>query len=377
MTRSSNPAVTLRAQPATVPLVRPFVTAVRRATELETVLVQAIDDDGRVGWGEAPISAVTKATTAGVMSSVHGPLQDLVADSDTVDHAEALRLLSRSPEPGAARMAVDCALHDLAAQRAGMPLFRYLGGDTARISTDMTLSVGEPAALSHATTQHIADGFDCIKVKLDATGDSVARMRAVREAAGPEVRLRVDANQAFTAEEAVRIITALEEADLGIDVIEQPVRADALEELAYVTRRVATPIMADESVWTLDDLHRLIDLQAADLVNIKLAKSGGILVAAQLARLASSAGLGMLVGCMIESTVGISAAASFAASLMGSTEPTTTAAGTVPQDLDGGLWVASSPVTGGARYEANLIELPDAPGLGISAAPVGQETVVR
>ncbi|GAB3539152.1 L-Ala-D/L-Glu epimerase [Arthrobacter tecti] len=376
MTRPSTPAVTLRAQPTTVPLVRPFVTAVRRATVLETVLVQATDDDGRVGWGEAPISAVTKATTAGVMRSVHGPLQDLVAHSNTADHAEALRLLSLSSESGAARMAVDCALHDLAAQRAGMPLYRYLGGRSARITTDMTLSVGDPATLSRATNQHVAEGFDCIKVKLDANGDPVTRMRAVREAAGPKVRLRVDANQAFTAEDAVRIITALEDADLGVEVIEQPVRADSLEDLAYVTRRVGIPIMADESVWTVDDLHKLIDLQAADLVNIKLAKSGGVFVATQLARLASSAGLGMLVGCMIESTVGISAAASFAASLTGSSEPST-AAGTVPQDLDGGLWVDSSPVAGGARYEANVIELPDAPGLGISAAPVGQETAVR
>nr|WP_280801333.1 dipeptide epimerase [Arthrobacter pigmenti] len=357
-------------------MVRPFVTAVRRATVLETVLVQATDDDGRIGWGEAPISAVTKATTAGVMRAVHGPLQDLVAHSDTADHAEALRLLSLSSESGAARMAVDCALHDLAAQRAGMPLYRYLGGRSARISTDMTLSVGNPATLSRATNQHVTGGFDCIKVKLDANGDPLARMRAVREAAGPQVRLRVDANQAFTAEDAVRIITTLEDADLGIEVIEQPVRSDSLEDLAYVTRRVGIPIMADESVWTVDDLHKLIDLQAADLVNIKLAKSGGIFVATQLARLASSAGLGMLVGCMIESTVGISAAASFAASLSGNGEPST-AAGTAPQDLDGGLWVGSSPVAGGARYEANVIELPDAPGLGISAAPVGQETAVR
>ncbi|WP_051479140.1 dipeptide epimerase [Arthrobacter sp. H5] len=369
------PGVTLRARAVTIPLVRPFITAVRRATVLETVLVQAMDDDGRSGWGEAPISAVTKVTTPGVVASVHGPLQDLVARSDTADHAEALSHVSLSSESSAARMAVDCALHDLAAQRHGSPLFRYLGGRSPRVFTDMTLSVDEPAALASETRQHTAHGFDCIKVKLDAGGDQVARMRAVRRAAGPHVRLRIDANQAFTPEEAVRVITALEDAGLNIDVFEQPVPAGVWEDLAYVTRRVNTPIMADESVWTVEDLHRLIDLQAADLVNIKLAKTGGVLPAMQLAQLASSAGLGVLVGCMIESTVGIGAAASFAASLTESTEPTT-AAHHIPQDLDGGLWVASSPVNGGARYDANVITLPERPGLGIFAA-AGQETALR
>ncbi len=355
------PALLLTAHPVTVPLVRPFVTAVRRTTVLESVLVEVRDADGHAGWGEAPISAVTGATTAGVIASVHGPLQALLQSDDGADDLSgALSRIAGSDERSAARMAVDCALHDLAARRAGLPLYRYLGGRHNRIRTDMTLSVDGPAALARAAAEHRAAGFDCVKVKLDAHGDPVAKLRAVRNAVGSDARVRIDANQAFTADEAIRFITALEDGGVDLELVEQPVPADDWDGLARVTSAVQTPILADESVWTVKDLHRLIDARAATMVNIKLAKTGGLTPALELAATARAAGIGVLVGCMMESGVGIGAAAAFASALAADS------GAEVPQDLDGGLWLRESPVEGGSSYSGSTIVLADAPGSGIT-----------
>ncbi|WP_201291422.1 dipeptide epimerase [Arthrobacter zhaoguopingii] len=351
----------LSAHAVTVPLVRPFITAVRRTTVLESVLVEVRDADGRSGWGEAPISAVTGATTAGVIASVHGPLQThLESDDGSDDLSAALSRIAGSAERSAARMAVDCALHDLAARRAGLPLYRYLGGRHNRILTDMTLSVDGPAALARAAAAHRAAGFDCVKVKLDAHGDPVAKLRAVRDAVGVDARVRIDANQAFTADEAIRFITALEDDGVDLELVEQPVPAGDWDGLARVTSNVRTPILADESVWTVKDLHRLIDAGAAAMVNIKLAKTGGLTPAMELAATAKAAGIGVLVGCMMESGVGIGAAAAFASALASESRAE------VPQDLDGGLWLRESPVEGGSRYSGSTIVLDDAPGTGIT-----------
>ena len=350
-----------------VPLLRPFTTAVRSATELETVLVELGDEDGRRGWGEAPVSRVTGATTAEVATAAEGSLSRMVIGRDVVGLPELAGQLSRSAELATARMAVDCALHDLAAQQAGLPLYRFLGGTSSSVTTDMTLSIDEPEALASAAAAHVVAGFRCIKVKLGALGDPVARAEAVREAVGPEVVLRVDANQAFSPEQAVDVIHAMEDAGLGLELVEQPVPAGDWGALAFVSSRVATPVMADESVWTLEDLRALIRFEAASMVNIKLAKTGGLHEAGKLVAEAREAGLGILIGCMLESTVGIGAAASLAAaSDLDSRVP-----GSNGQDLDGGLWLTGPPITGGAQYSGNAIVVSDAPGLGIEALAGG------
>jgi L-Ala-D/L-Glu epimerase len=357
---------TLIAHRVAVPLRQTFTTAVRSADVLETVIVEARDGDGRRGWGEAPISVVTKTTSSAVVASVEGPLQGLLAGAGAGDLDHALALVEQSREPSAARTAVDCALHDLAAQQAGLPLAAFLAGSStavrpARVLTDMTLSVGDAEALAATAVRHVAEGFDCLKIKLDASHDALAAMRAVRAAVGPATVLRVDANQAFTAEQAIALIRGFEDVGIGIELVEQPVAAADWTGLAKVGAAVETPIMADESVWTCADLDILLAHKAAPLVNIKLAKTGGLRHARRLADRAADAGLGVVVGCMLESTVGIGAAAAFATTLAAGAGPVSGA-----QDLDGGLWLAASPVRGGARYSAAEILLPQAPGQGIA-----------
>lgn len=375
----------LRAHRVRVPLVGHFTTAVRSATELETVLVEAVDSDGRSGWGEAPISRVTRLSTEQAVASIEGPLAALVLGHrpgrpgpSTNEPDSVLAGLEQSSEPAAARMAVDCALHDLAAQQVGLTLGAYLsggepGGESGAgaagaapraapgvtVETDMTLSVAPPEELAAKAAVHTAAGFRCLKVKLDARMDVLASMRAVRAAAGPGMVLRIDANQAFDAATAIRIIRDLEDAGLEIELAEQPVPAGDWAALAQVSAAVDTPVMADESLWTLADLDRLLAHRAAPLVNIKLAKSGGLRHGRRLLAKARAEGLGVVIGCMLESPVGIAAAASLASLLPES--PGRSAA----QDLDGGLWLAASPVTGGAGYSGRTIRLATAPGLGI------------
>ncbi|MGH3331342.1 MAG: mandelate racemase/muconate lactonizing enzyme family protein [Nocardioidaceae bacterium] len=342
------------------PLHTPFVTALRRATTTDTVVVRITDSDGVTGWGEAPqVWQVTGESLAGAEACVMGPLTAVLAGTDTDDLvALSRRVASAVAANFGAKAAVDVALHDLAARRRGVSLPVFLGSTTHRVPTDVTLAAGEPVDLARAASARVADGFSVLKMKVgtDAASD-VARVRAAREAVGPGVGIRLDANQGWTAREAVRVITALEDAGLDVELVEQPVRADDLDGLAWVTARVATPVMADESVYGVRDLVEVIRRRAADMVNIKLAKCGGISTARALLELAAAHQMGTIVGSMMESQIGVGAAASVVAAYGSS----------VTADLDAAWWAGSSPLVGGMTYDGPVVVLPEDPGLGIEA----------
>jgi L-alanine-DL-glutamate epimerase-like enolase superfamily enzyme len=348
------------------PLVRPFVTAVRRTDHLEVVLVELIDAEGRSGWGEAATSwRVTGESPQSVAAAVAGPLAEVVLGRDAADPDLASLLTRAVWGNAAARSAVECALADLAAQQRGLPLVADLSPEsavnnssrTSRIRTDMTLSAGEPSELAALSEEHVAAGFGCLKIKASAAHDTIAGLRAVRSAVGSDITLRVDANQAWDAETAIRVIRAAEDAGLGLELVEQPVAAHALAALAAVTSAVDTPIMADESVRTAHDVRMIADRGAADLVNLKLAKTGGLAEALAAAEAAQAAGLGIVIGCMMESHVGVSAAAHLAAAV----------APGVVHDLDAGFWLRSSPVAGGVQLSGDELDLGSCTGLGITA----------
>ena len=223
--------------------------------------------------------------------------------------------------------------------------------------TDVTLSAGSADALAAAAITRVADGFGVLKMKVgtDAATD-VARVRAVRDAVGPEVTIRLDANQGWTPEDAVTVVRALEAADLGVELVEQPVRGEDVEGLAWVRARVGLPVMADEAVYSMLDLDRVARLGAADLVNVKLAKCGSLGAALALLERAAEHGLGTMVGSMMESPIGLGAVAAVAAA-----RPTT-----VVDDLDAAWWAAASPVEGGPAYVGDRLVLSPSPGLGIT-----------
>jgi L-alanine-DL-glutamate epimerase-like enolase superfamily enzyme len=342
----------------TTPLHTPFVTALRRTTTTDTVVVTVTDSDGVTGWGEAPqVWQVTGESLAGAEACVTGPLTAAVTGSDADDLVAACRAVASAVAGNAgAKAAVDVALHDLVARRRGVSLPVFLGGAAHRVATDVTLAAGDADTLAGAALERTLEGFGVLKMKVgtDATTD-VERVRATREAVGPDVAIRLDANQGWSAREAVRVISALEDAGLGVELVEQPVAAADLDGLAWVTARVQTPVMADESVYGVRDLVEVIRRRAADLVNVKLAKCGGLSVARTLLELARAQGVGTAVGSMMETHIGVGAAASLVAAY----------GTTLISDLDAAWWAASPPVQGGMRYEGAEVVLPESPGLGI------------
>lgn len=349
----------VRTHRLSAPLHTPFVTALRRTTTVETLVVEVVDADGRSGFGEAPqVWQVTGASVAGSRSCVEEMLAPLITGRDADDLVARCAEVSRAVAGNeAAKAAVDTALHDLAARRLGVPLVRLLGGSTRRVPTDVTLSAGDAHDLAGTAKQRVTDGFDVLKLKVgtDAAGD-LARVGAVRAAVGPGPRIRLDANQGWTPREAVRIIRGIEDAGLDVELVEQPVPRGDLDGLAWVSDRVEVPILADEAVFGVRDLVEVIRRRAADMVNVKLAKSGGIGPARTLLELAAAHGMGTIVGSMMESQVGLGAAASLVAAY----------GTTAVSDLDAAWWLASSPVQGGIRYDGATVVLPDAPGLGVT-----------
>ncbi len=351
--------VQVRCHRLRAPLHTPFVTALRRTEHLETTVVELVDDQGRRGYGEAPqVWRVTGESLAGAEACLSGPLADVVRGRSLED----LPALARDLEDAVvgnwgAKAAMDVALHDLAAQRLGVSLVELLGGPAGeqRVPTDVTVSSGKPEEMATTTSRRTDEGFTVLKLKVgtDAATD-VARVRAVRDAA-PDARIRVDANQGWTADEAITVIRALEDAGVGLEFVEQPVERYDLAGLARVTEAVDTPVMADESVFAPRDLEAVIERRAADLVNVKLAKCGGLGVARDLLERARAAGMGTIVGSMMEGPIGVGAAASLVA-----------AVGTSHvSDLDAAWYAAASPVVGGATYDRGVMVLPGEHGLGI------------
>jgi L-alanine-DL-glutamate epimerase-like enolase superfamily enzyme len=342
------------------------VTAIRTAYSIDALLVEVRDSDGRSGWGEAPTSwRVTGESVESVTAALLGPLAETVIGRSSSEPEALSGALERSvARNSSARSALDCALYDLAARNADMPLFRFLGGTANEVRTDMTLSAATDEtgieSLCHTALEFASAGLRTLKIKVGAGGDDVRTVMAVREAVGLGVGLRLDANQGWTAQAAIRIISSLEDAGVGLEFVEQPVSREDTEGLAYVTSRVETPVMADEAVWTTRDLREIIRLRAADMINIKLAKAGGLREALELSTLARENDVVAIVGCMAESHVGIAAAAALASAIGSNAQGES-----IAQDLDGGMLLIRNPVDGGVNYDGDRVMLSGSTGTGI------------
>lgn len=348
--------VALRVHRRSIALVAPFVTAVRRATHADIVVVEAVDADGRSGWGEAAISwLVTGESPDSVAAAVAGPLLEAVRGRSAADPGIPASVAACVWGNAAARSAVECAVFDLSATQRGRSVHRDLGASTRVVRTDMTLSADAPEALAAASVAHVAAGFRTLKVKARADGETVAGLRAIRHAVGNRIGLRVDANQAWTPDEAIDVIRECEREGLELEFVEQPVAAGDLNGMARVARSVGVPVMADESVRTVADVREIARLGAAAMVNIKLAKTGGLAEAQRVADAAQAAGLQVVVGCMLEGDVGIAAAASLAAAIAPATV----------HDLDASRWLQGAAVNSAIDYDRDLIRLGDGPGLGV------------
>ena len=228
------------------------------------------------------------------------------------------------------------------------------------METDITISVNPVPQMVADSLEAVQQGYKILKIKVGKEGlADVARIAGIRKAVGSGIQIRVDANQGWTAKEAIRIITAMEDKGLNIDLVEQPVPAHDLDGMRAVTKAVYTPILADESVFSPEDAAEIIRTRAADLLNIKLMKTGGIWQALKICSLAEMYGVECMIGCMLESKLAVSAAAHLAAAKRVITRA----------DLDGPSLCKTDPFTGGPLYENGVIRMMDAPGIGITRVP--------
>ena len=346
-----------------LPLARPFKTALRTVERVEDVAVRILTDTGEVGYGEAPPTAViTGDTTGSILCAIRDFIRPSLLGMDIEDMEGIQRKLhSCILHNTSAKAAVDMALYDLWAKRWNAPLWKLLGGSKPTFETDITISVNPVDEMVADSLDAVRRGFHILKVKVGKEGKKdVERIAAIRKAIGPDVLIRVDANQGWDPRQSVAIISAMEDKGLDIELVEQPVKATDLDGLRYVTQRVQTPILADEAVFSPADGMKIITTGAADLINIKLMKTGGIWQALKLCAIAQSHGVLCMTGCMLESKLAVTAAAHLCCG-----QSIVTMA-----DLDGPSLCAVDPFEGGPIFHEATVTMTDAPGLGISKVPV-------
>ncbi len=342
-----------------VPLRVPFKTALRTVNSVEDVIVEVHTDTGHVAYGEAPPTGViTGDTTGAIVGAMRDHIIKIMVGRDVDDLEETLQALNRCVVHNtSAKAAMDMAIYDLYGQKYQIPVYKLLGGNRKGIVTDITISVNDPEEMARDTKTAIARGYDTLKIKVGANPAlDLARLTAVREAAGPDVKLRIDANQAWSPKQAVRLLNQMQDKGLDIEFVEQPVPGADFEGLKYVTERAYVPVMADESVFSPADAMKIMQMSAADLVNIKLMKCGGLYNALKIASAAEVFGVQCMIGCMLEAKVSVNAAVHLACAKNVITKI----------DLDGPVLCSEDPVKGGAVFNEQNITICDAPGLGVT-----------
>ncbi len=342
-----------------VPLKTPFKTALRTVDTVEDVVVLIRTDTGHTGYGEAAATAVITGDTHGsIIAAIDTFIKPRLIGQDIANLNHLTALVQSSMERNtSAKAAVEIALYDLWAQRYGAPLYQLLGGGDPVITTDITISVDYIDKMVSDSLSALDRGFESLKIKVGKDlGLDIERVKAIHAAVEGRALLRLDANQGWTAKQAVFAMNKLEEAGVVLELLEQPVKAADIEGLKYVTDRVNTPVMADESVFAPQQVFDLIKLRAADIINIKLMKTGGISNAIRIADIAALYGVECMIGCMIESSISVAAAVHVAVAK----------ANIITKiDLDGPSLGQFNPVVGGVLFNESEISIPDAPGLGI------------
>ncbi|SEM82753.1 o-succinylbenzoate synthase [Luteibacter sp. UNCMF331Sha3.1] len=342
-----------------VPLKTPFKTALRTVDKVEDIVVMVHTEDGHVGYGEAPATAVITGDTHGsIVDAIRHYIAPRLIGQDIADLNRVTRSIQGAMEKNtSAKAAVEIAVYDLWGQLYGAPLYKLLGGGDPVITTDITISVDYIDKMVADSVAAVERGFESLKIKVGKDiGVDIERVRAIYAAVEDRALLRLDANQGWTAKEAVYALHALEDAGVRLELVEQPVKARDLEGMRYVTERVHTPIMADESVFGPAEVMDLIRMRAADIINIKLMKTGGISNAIRIADIAGLYGIECMIGCMLESSISVAAAVHVAVAK---------ADVITKVDLDGPSLCAYDPVDGGVVFNESEISIGDAPGLGI------------
>ncbi|MEM0516712.1 dipeptide epimerase [Pseudoalteromonas sp. YIC-827] len=343
-----------------VPLHTPFKTALRTVSSIEDLVVIIDTQCGKRGYGCAPSTPViTGDTHQSIISIINTVLAPQLINQD-VRNINALcdRLAAAVVANSSAKAALEIALYDLWAQGLGVPLYRALGGNQSELKTDVTISVDAIDKMLSDCDIALAKGFDVLKIKIgNDLEQDIQRVRAIARHVGNKAALRLDVNQGWDAKQAVRALQAIESEGIVLELVEQPVKANDVDGLEYISARVQSKIMADESAFSPRQVITLLERGAVDIINIKLMKSGGISRALRIADIAATYERPCMIGCMLEGSIAVAAAAHLAAAKARQI-------GLI--DLDGPALGQYDPVQGGTRFCGPAITLNTGPGLGIT-----------
>jgi len=350
-----------------IPLKHPFTIALGTLTHSNHVLVRMVDDEDRVGWGECTTfhsvygydqKSLYNVLTDYLIPAVKGFDPRNMADlHQRMDQAITFNLM--------AKCGIDLAAYDLVGKADGVPIHSLVGGKRVdRIPVTAAVGIGLRIETAAMAEELVAEGFDVIKIKIGLDPhEDLERVKAVREAVGDGIRLRVDGNQGYGRETALRVLTRMEA--LALEWIEQPLPYWDLEGLAILADRLDTPIAVDESVYTPYDAYRVITAGAADVVNIKVPKCGGIYRSQKIAALCEGAGVPCFLGGCLETTPGTAAQAHFYTS----TQNIISAA-----EMEGPWCYVDDVVRDPMDMAAGMVKIPEGPGIGVI---IDEEKVAR
>ncbi len=290
----------------TIPM-EPFVIATETSYYTQNVFIRIHTDTGLTGMGECSAFPMLVGETQTTCFEIAKEFGRILKGKNPLNIAECLQHLHDFIAFNSTiKSAFDIALHDIAAKSAGIPLYKFLGGQLKSIQTDLTIGIDKPEKMAATAIEFIKNGVKTIKIKLGKNHkEDVERVKLIRQAVGSDIKLRVDANQGWNYEEALYALTHI--APFDIQFCEQPMRQWNDPLLPALRKNSPVKIMADESVFNHYDAIRLIEADACDYINIKLAKSGGILEAIKIANEAQKRNIPCMLGGMVESRLALTA----------------------------------------------------------------------
>lgn len=338
----------------------PFVIATGTMHFAQNVLIRIYTDTGIYGVGECSAFPMIVGETQETCLAMARDFAKILIHKNPLDIPERMNdLLGYAAHNSTIKSAFDMALFDIAAKHARLPLYRFLGGQKRSVETDMTIGIDTPENMAISALKYQKQGCRIIKIKLGKQiHDDIERVKQIRAAVGPEMILRLDANQGWSFDDALLALGKLEAFD--IEFCEQPMRTWFDDQLPELNLNSPIKIMADESCYNHHDARKLINSKACEYLNIKFAKSGGILEAQKIHEIALQTGTKCMIGSMLESRIALSANLHFALA----------SPNVIFFDLDTCLLGhLVDPVVGGLTYDGYFLSVPDTPGIGADADP--------
>ena len=336
----------------------PFTIATGTMDHAMNTFIRVHTDAGFYGVGECSAFPMIVGETQDTCLVMAKDFAKLWKGQNALDiEAQMQQLHDATAGNGTIKSAFDMALYDISAKNAGLPLYKFLGGKKREVESDITIGLGTPAAMAKKAMDFKASGANILKVKLGKGAQTdVDRIKQIREATGPEIKIRIDANQGWSFDEAVFALQALGRYD--IEFCEQPMRTwydDRLPELMSLS---PVKIMADESVYNHHDARKQINSGSCHYINIKMAKAGGIMEAKKIHDTAAVNGIPCMMGGMLESRIALSSKLHFVYA----------SPNIHFYDMDTcKLGHLIDPCVGGAQYDGYHLSISDAPGIGADA----------